>query len=103
MSGSRSRSGRAAVEGYNIPPQTSMSDFRVWADVEPPKGTVYNYPIRPWHDSKPSLVAYPAPPAIAVQIDNRATIPTMWAKLHSGQSVPEVIAWATDEVEGFIR
>lgn len=92
-----------AVEGYNIPPQTSMSDFKVWADVEPPKGTVYNYPIRPWHDSKPSLVAYPAPPAIAVQIDNRATIPTMWAKLHSGQSVPEVIAWATDEVEGFIR
>jgi hypothetical protein len=50
-----------------------------------------------------SLVAYPAPPAIAVQIDNRGTIPTMWAKLHSGQSVSQVIAWATDEVEGFIR
>jgi ABC-type glycerol-3-phosphate transport system substrate-binding protein len=92
-----------AVEGFNIPPQASMSDFKVWENVEPPRGTIYNYPIRPWHDSKPSLVAYPAPPAIAVQIDARATIPTMWAKLHSGQSIPQVIAWARDEVEGFIR
>jgi hypothetical protein len=47
--------------------------------------------------------AYPAPPDIAVQIFNRATILTMWAKLHSGQSVPQVIAWAKDEVQGFIR
>jgi hypothetical protein len=23
----------SAVEGYNIPPQTSMSDFEVWTDV----------------------------------------------------------------------
>ena len=91
------------VEGFNLPPQVSMSDFRVWSEVEPPKGTMYNYPIRPWHGSKPSLAAYPAPPDIAVQIFNRATIPTMWAKLHSGQSIPEVIAWAKDEVQGFIR
>jgi hypothetical protein len=47
--------------------------------------------------------AYPAPPDIAVQIFNRATILTMWAKLHSGQSIPQVIAWAKDEVQGFIR
>src|SRR5439155_25706918 len=46
---------------------------------------------------------YPAPTDIAVQIYNRATIPTMWAKLHSGQSIPQVIAWAKQEVEGFIR
>jgi hypothetical protein len=64
---------------------------------------MYNYPIRPWHNSRPSLAAYPAPPDIAVQIFNRATIPTMWAKLHSGQSIPQVIAWAKDEVHGFMR
>ena len=28
-----------------------MTDFKIWEEVEPPKGTVYNYPIRPWHGS----------------------------------------------------
>jgi hypothetical protein len=91
------------VEGFNLPPQLSMSDFEVWSNVQPPKGTMYNYPIRPWHNSKPSLVAYPAPPEIAVQIASRATIPAMWARLYSGQSIPQVIAWARDELEGFVR
>ena len=36
--------------------------------------SMYNYPIRPWHGSKTSLAAYPAPPDIAVQIFNRATM-----------------------------
>ena len=91
------------VEGFNLPPQISMSDFKIWSDVEPPTGTVFKYPIRPWHNSQPSLAAYPAPPDIAVQIFNRATIPTMWAKLHSGQSIDQVVAWAKDEIQGFIR
>ena len=76
-----------ASEGFNLPPQVSMSDFKVWEEVEPPKGTVYNYPIRPWHNAKPSLAAYPAPPDIAVQIFNRAIIPSMWARLHDGQPI----------------
>ena len=91
------------VESFNLPPQVSMSDFKIWSDVEPPKGTMHNYPIRPWHNSRPSLAVHPAPPDIAVQIFNRATIPTMWAKLHSGQSIPQVIARAKDEVHGFMR
>jgi ABC-type glycerol-3-phosphate transport system substrate-binding protein len=91
------------VDGFNLPPQVSMADFKVWEQVEPPKGTVYNYPIRPWHNSLPSIAGFPAPPEIAVQMFNRATIPTMWAKLHSGQSIDKVIAWAKDEVEGFVR
>ena len=92
-----------ASEGFNLPPQVSMSDFKIWEEVEPPKGTVYNYPIRPWHNAKPSLAAYPAPPDIAVQIFNRAIIPSMWARLHDGQPIPQVIAWAKDELQGFIR
>ena len=90
-----------ASEGFNLPPQVSMSDFKVWAEVEPPKGTVYNYPIRPWHNSLPNIVGFPAPPEIAVQMYNRATVSTMWAKLHSGQSINQVIVWAKDELEGF--
>ena len=93
----------SVVEGFNLPPQLSMSDFKIWEEVGPPKGTVYNYPIRPWHNSKPSLAGYPAPPEIAVQMFNRAIIPTMWAKLHSGQTIKQAIDWASHELEGFVR
>jgi ABC-type glycerol-3-phosphate transport system substrate-binding protein len=92
-----------ASAGYDIPPLVSMSDFKIWEDVEPPKGTVYNYPIRPWHNAQPSITAYPAPREIAVQMYNRATHPTMLAKLFSGQSIDEVTSWARNEIEGFIR
>ena len=32
---------------------------------------------------------------------NRGTVSTMLARLHSGQSIPQVIAWAQDELAGF--
>ena len=57
-----------ASEGYDLPPLLSMSDFDIWSEVEPPKGTVYNYPIRPWHNALESITAYPAPPDIAAQM-----------------------------------
>ena len=41
-----------AVVGYDIPPFLSMADFKVWSEVEPPKGTIYNYPVRPWHNAE---------------------------------------------------
>lgn len=92
-----------AAEGYDLPPFTSMSDFKIWSEVQPPKGTVYNYPLRPWHNSVQSLTAYPAPAEIAVQAYHRAIHPTMLAKLHTGQSIDQVINWAEGELEGFIR
>ncbi|OJW26291.1 MAG: ABC transporter substrate-binding protein [Rhodospirillales bacterium 69-11] len=92
-----------AVVGYDIPPFLSMSDLKVWSEVEPPKGTVYNYPIRPWHDAEYYITGSSAPPEIAVQMWNRGTIPTMVAKLVAGQSIDQSIAWAKDELAGFIR
>ncbi len=92
-----------AVSGYDVPPFDSMLDFKVWEEVEPPKGTVYNYPLRPFHKAIPHIAALPAPPEIAVQIYNRGTMPTMLAKLQSGQTIDQVIAWANDELEGFTR
>jgi ABC-type glycerol-3-phosphate transport system substrate-binding protein len=93
-----------AVDGFDIPPFISMSDFKVWSEVEPPRGTVYNYPIRPFHDATPSIAAYPAPREIAVQIYNRATMTTMVAKMvKGGQSMDQVLNWAQDELEGFKR
>ena len=60
------------VEGYDLPPYAGMLDFPIWEKVEPPPGTVYNYPIRPWHNAQPSLTASEATPDIAVQVYNRA-------------------------------
>jgi ABC-type glycerol-3-phosphate transport system substrate-binding protein len=90
------------VQGYDVPPFTSMTDFKVWRDTEPPKGTVYNYPILPSHHAQPNLTGMAAPPEIAVQMYNRATHSTMIARLQSGQSIPQVIAWAKDEIQGFL-
>ena len=91
------------VEGYDLSPFPSMLDFKVWEEVEPPKGTVYNYPIRPWHNAKPNITGAEAPPEVAVQIYNRATHNGMLARLKQGQSVPQVVSWAQSELEGFTR
>ncbi|MBS0562028.1 MAG: extracellular solute-binding protein [Proteobacteria bacterium] len=92
-----------AVSGYDIPPFDSMLDFDIWKTVSPPPGTVYNYPIRPSHHGVPNIACSSAAPEVAVQMYNRGTMPTMMAKLKSGQSIPEVIAWAKNELEGFAR
>ncbi|MBV9249272.1 MAG: hypothetical protein JO227_08525 [Acetobacteraceae bacterium] len=89
-----------AVEGFDIPLLQSMSDSTVWDDVGPPKGVFYNYPIRPWHGSRPLAQGWPAPPAIAAQIVSRATMPNMLAKLYSRQSIKQVVAWARNELQG---
>jgi ABC-type glycerol-3-phosphate transport system substrate-binding protein len=91
------------VMGYDVPPFASMTDFKIWDEVEPPKGTVYHYPIRPSHHQQSWIACAPAPADIAVQIYNRGTLPTMLAKLQSGQSIKQVQDWAQDELEGFVR
>jgi ABC-type glycerol-3-phosphate transport system substrate-binding protein len=91
------------VQGYDVPPFESMTDFKIWETVEPPKGTVYHYPIRKADQQQSWIACAPAPPEIAVQIYNRGTVPTMLAKLQSGQSIKQVQDWAQDELEGFVR
>jgi len=58
--------------GYDIPPFLSMADLPVWAEIEPPKGTVYNYPVRPHHDAEYYIVGSSGPPDIGVQIWSRS-------------------------------
>jgi hypothetical protein len=78
-----------------------MANFKIWEDVGPPKGTVYNYPARPWHESTYYVPGQAAPPEIAVQMWNRYLMPTMVAKLVLGQSIKEAMDWAKREIEGF--
>ena len=91
-----------AVMGYDLPPYQKMTESRVWDTVGPPTGTVYNYPVRKQHNQVEHLAMMPAPPEIAVQMYNRGTLPTMFAKIKAGQTIPQAIAWATEEIEGFL-
>jgi ABC-type glycerol-3-phosphate transport system substrate-binding protein len=91
-----------ASRGYDLPAFDSMHDFKVWQQEQPPPGTVYNYPLRPQHHAEPSIAGFPAPPNIAVNIYNLATMTKMIAKVTlSGQTIDQAIDWAQKELEGF--
>jgi ABC-type glycerol-3-phosphate transport system substrate-binding protein len=92
-----------ASEGYDLPPYAKLNDFKIWDEVGPPKGTVFNYPMRASSGQLPSLTATEAAPEIAVQIYNRGIHNQMLARLRDGQTIPQVIAWTQDELEGFMR
>ena len=79
------------------------ADFKIWEEVGPPKGTVFNYPIRVASGQRPSLTASEAPPDIAVQIYNRGVHNQMLARLRDGQTIQQTIAWAEDEIDGYTR
>ena len=92
-----------AVMGYDLPPYQKMADADVWDKIGPPVGTVYNYPVRKQHNAIEHVAHMPAPPEIAVQIATRGTGSTMFAKLKSGDSIDQVIGWASRELDGFVR
>jgi hypothetical protein len=70
----------------------------------PPKGTLYNYPVRPQHKADAFVSGYPAPPNIAAHIYNEATMTKMIAKVaQSGKTPAQAIARAQRELEGFMR
>lgn len=92
----------AAVLGYDLPPFKKQSESNVWDTIGPPVGSVYNYPVRAHHGAQEHLAHMPAPPEIAVQIATRGTGSTMFAKLKAGESIDQVITWATRELEGFL-
>jgi ABC-type glycerol-3-phosphate transport system substrate-binding protein len=92
-----------ASAGFDVPPFLSMLDFKIWETAGPPTGTIYNYPNHPWQKQTMWVAGMPAPPPVAVRIYTQGTMPTMMAKLLSGQSIPDILAWAENELEGFMR
>jgi ABC-type glycerol-3-phosphate transport system substrate-binding protein len=92
----------SASSGFDIPPFASFMDFKAWELVEPPKGTVYNFPPR--GDVIPHLTGYPAPLKIGTQMWAQATMMKMIAQVtQSGKSINDAISWAESEIEGFMR
>jgi Bacterial extracellular solute-binding protein len=94
-----------ASSGYDIPPFANMFDkIETWRKVEPPQGTVYNYPVRRHHNAKPSIALAPAPAEMAVQMYNQGIQTKMIARLvQNNEPVDRVLVWAEQEIEGFKR
>ncbi len=91
-----------ASAGYDISPFNSMHDFNIWNTEGPPKGTIYNYPLRAWHDTISNVSAYPAPPAIATQLYSSALFNVMVVKLtKQKQKMNDVIAWGERQIQSY--
>ncbi len=92
----------AASIGYDLPAFKSYYDFDTWEKVEPPLGTVYNYPPR--GDEQSRMTGAPARPDVAAQIYNQSIHTVMVAKVAQGkEKIDDVIKWAASECEGYIR
>src|SRR5215467_13512757 len=92
----------AASNGYDIPSFKTMHDFDTWKTVEPPLGTVYNYPPR--GDEQTSVTGHPARPDVGVQIYNQSLNTAMVSKFtQGGEKIDDVIKWASNELEGYLR
>ncbi len=92
----------AASSGYDLPAFQSFYDFDTWKTVQPPLGTVYNYPPR--GDQQLNITGYPARPDVAAQIYNQSIHSIMIAKITQGkEKVNDVIKWAQGECEGYLQ
>ena len=92
----------AASQGYDIPPYPKFNDFKTWAEEEPPKGSIYHYPIR-GGDQIAGVTCSPAPPLIAAQIWAQAVQSQMINRYVKGEPMEKVLDWAANEVEGLKR
>ena len=91
-----------ASGGYDLPAYEKLTTLKVWAEAEPPKGTLYHYP-NPYNHQVLSIAASPAPPNIAEQIYNQATMTKMCLRYAQGETMEKTLAWAENECEGFLR
>ncbi|MDB5589792.1 extracellular solute-binding protein [Enterovirga sp.] len=88
--------------GYDLPAYEKLTTLKTWAEMEPPRGTLYHYP-NPHNHQTLSIAAAPAPPNIANQIYNQAIMTKMVARHLGGERMDATLAWAESEVEGFMR
>ena len=91
-----------ASGGYDLPAYEKLTTLKVWAEEEPPKGTLYHYP-NPYNHQTLSIAASPAPPKIAQQIYAQATLTKMCLRYYQGETMEKTLAWAEGECEGFMR
>jgi hypothetical protein len=91
-----------ASKGYDIPAYANFSTFKTWAEMAPPKGTMYHY-ANPHNHQVLSIAAAPSPHRIAEQIYTQGLMTKMIVRYHRGEKLDAVLAWAESEIEGFMR
>jgi ABC-type glycerol-3-phosphate transport system substrate-binding protein len=91
-----------ASGGYDLPAYEKLTTLKVWAEAEPPKGTLYHYP-NPYNHQKLNMAASPAPPKVAQQIYVQATLTKMCLRYAQGEKMEDTLTWAEGECEGFMR
>ena len=91
-----------ASGGYDLPSFENLTKFKVWAEAEPPKGTLFHYPD-PYHTQIVSIAAAPAPHKIATQIYNQGLQTQMAVRYFKGEPLEKTLDWASNEIEGYMR
>jgi ABC-type glycerol-3-phosphate transport system substrate-binding protein len=91
-----------ASAGYDLPSFEKLTDFKVWAEIGPPKGTLYHYP-NPYNHQILSVAAQPAPPKIAHQVYTQSVHTKMVVRMVKGEPMEKTLAWAESEIEGYMR
>jgi hypothetical protein len=90
-----------AGQGFDVPPFEKL-DSPVWADAEPSKGTLYNFPPR--GEVIVSVAGSPAPARIGVQMYAQGTMCKMIAQCtQQGKSIDEAITFGERELEAYMR
>ena len=88
--------------GYDIPSFASQRNFKVWEQVEPPKGAVFHYP--PKADQKIWMACAPAPVAIANQMYVQGFMTKLIAQCtQGGMTIAQALDWGAKELEGYQR
>ena len=88
--------------GHDLPAFNNLTTLKTWADEGPPKGTLSHYPNR-YNNQILSIAAQPAPPKIAVQIYSQGLMTQMTVRHMQDGPLEKTLAWAEDEVEGYLR
>jgi len=91
-----------ASGGYDLPSFEKLTTLKVWAEAEPPKGTLFHYP-NPYNHQILSSAGAPAPHKIAEQINTSNLMCQMAVRHYTGEPMEKVLAWAEGECEGYMR
>ena len=91
-----------ASGGYDLPSFEKLTTLKVWAEAEPPKGTLFHYP-NPYNHQILSTAGAPAPHKIAEQINTATLMCQMAVRHYTGEPMEKVLTWAEGEVEGYMR
>ncbi|TMJ25080.1 MAG: extracellular solute-binding protein, partial [Alphaproteobacteria bacterium] len=86
-----------ASGGYDLPSFEKLTTLKVWAEAEPPKGTLFHYP-NPYNHQILSVGAAPAPHKIAEQIGTASLMCQMAVRHFTGEPMEKTLAWASGEL-----